>query len=194
MSGMNAHQNWIRFGVNMHNYKKKSVLIAAGFVGLFLSMWVYYAFANLNNIYNLIDCSQGEFHIPLIPQHFCRIYLYEFRGSRDDVAIINHDGSLIGLLSTANKKDQVKLLEFLLNKGVDINGLDERSGISPLHAAVLDNDADVAELILKHGANPLLKDRKRRLTPSGFARQLREKSNQPDRSAIIYLLDRAENK
>jgi ankyrin repeat protein len=175
----------------MRNYKKISLWAATALLTLSFGVWAYYVSINLKHIYNLIECSQGKYQIPLVPQHLCRAYLFRFRGSHDDAATINHDGSLVGLLSPASKEDQSRLLEFLLEKGVDINGLDERAGISPLHSAVLDNALEVVELLLHHGANPLIRDKRRNLTPLEFALQLKDKPGQPDRTAIIKRLEHA---
>lgn len=171
--------------------KRISLLSATALLVLAFCVWAYYFFINTRHVYNLVECSQGEYEIRLVPQSLCRAYLLRFRGGHDDVATINHDGSLVGLISPASKEYQSQLLEFLLEKGVDINGLDERAGISPLHTAVLDNNLEVAELLLRHGASPLLKDKKRGLTALQFALQLKGKPDQPDRTGIINLLENA---
>lgn len=186
---MDAPQSRTRCGANMRNYKKLSLWVATALLALSFGVWAYYVSINLKHIYTLLDCSQGQ--VALVPKHFCQTYLFNYRGTKDDVAQINHDGSLFEIVSTASKEDQSKLLEFLLEKGVDINGLDDRAGISPLHAAVLDNAFEVAEIFLHHGANPSIKDKKRSLTPLEFALQLKGKPGQPDRTAIIKLLEHA---
>lgn len=173
----------------MHINKKVSLWIATALFVLPIAVWTYYFSINTRHIYNLIECSHGEYQIRFVPQRLCRVYLLTFRGSRDDVATINHDGSLVGLLSPASKEDKSQLLEFLLEKGVDVNRLDKRAGISPLHTAILDNNFEVAEFLLRHGANPSIKDKKRNLTPLEFALQLKGRPGQPDRTAIIKLLE-----
>ena len=60
-----------------------------------------------------------------------------------------------------------------------------------MHTAVLDNNLEVAKLLLLHGANPLTKDKKRGLTALEFALQLKDKPDQPDRTGIIELLENA---
>jgi ankyrin repeat protein len=173
----------------MRNYKKILLWAATALLTLSLGVWAYYVSINLKHVYTLLDCSKGQ--VALIPKHLCQTYLFNYGGTQDDVAQINYDGSLYAIVSTARKEDQSKLLEFLLKKGVDINGLDERAGISPLHAAVLDNALEITELFLHHGANPLIKDKKSSLTPLEFALQLKGKLGQPDRTAIIKLLEHA---
>lgn len=173
----------------MRDYKKISRWTAMTLVTLSFGVWAYYVSINFKNIYTLLDCSKGQ--VSLIPKHLCKTYLFNYGGTQDDVAKINHDGSLFEIVATADKEDQSRLLEFLLEKGVDINGLNERTGTSPLHAAVLDNALEVTELFLRHGANPLDKDQKRSLTSLEFALQLNDKPGQPDRTAIIRLLEHA---
>jgi len=175
----------------MRNNRKISLTVAAALFALPFCVWMYYFYINTKHIYNLVECSQGEYHLFMVSQRLCRAYLFSLRGTRDDVAVINHDGSLVGLLSPASEEERSQLLEFLLENGVDINGLDERAGFSPLHTAVLDNNLEVAKLLLLHGANPLTKDKKRGLTALEFALQLKDKPDQPDRTGIIELLENA---
>lgn len=170
----------------MRNYKKLIGRPLLVFVALFLGGWIYYISIHFKHIYTLVDCSQGQ--VAFVPKNLCQAYLYNHRGTQDDVLQINHDGSLFEIVSTASLDDRSELLGFLLKKGVDINGVDERVGNSPLHAAVLDNALDVTELFLQHGANPLIKDKKRGLTPLELAMQLQGQQGQPDRGAIIKLL------
>lgn len=173
----------------MRNYKKNLLWATTALLVLSFVLWAYYVSINLKHVYTLLDCSKGQ--VALIPKHLCQTYLFTYGGTQDDVAQINHDGSLLAIVSAASKEDQSRLIEFLLEKGVDINGLDDRAGISPLHAAVLDNASEIIEMFLHHGANPLIKDKKRGLTPLEFALQLKGKPGQPDRTAIIKLLEHA---
>ena len=53
-----------------------------------------------------------------------------------------------------NKPDTVQLL---LEHGADINA-QETSGRSMLHMSIIDDDIDMAEYLLEHGANPKLED------------------------------------
>ena len=189
MSSMDAHLSRTQCGANMRRYKTILLWVTTTFVAVFLGVWLYYVSIYFKDIYTLTACSQGQ--VELIPKSLCQAYLYNFRGTHDDVAEINHDGSLFEIISTTKKEDQSTLLEFLLKKGVDINGLNERTGTSPLHAAVLGNDLEVVKLFLRYGANPLIKDKQSNLTPLEFALKLKSKPSQPDRTAVIKLLELA---
>ncbi len=80
------------------------------------------------------------------------------------------------------------MVSFLLENGVDINTIDQRSGITALHTAVLENDLPAVRLLLENGADPSVKDRSRGKTPLEFALELKDKPTQPDRAAIIRAL------
>ncbi len=171
----------------MRGNKKISLWVATVLFVLSFGLWVYYVSFYMKHIYTLVHCSEGQ--VAFIPKRLCQTYLFGFRGTQDDVSMINYDGSLPGIIASASEEDQAKLLEFLLEKGVDINGLDRRVGVSPLHGAVSDNDLQVAELLLRYGANPSIRDKKHNLTPLERALQLQDRPGQPDRTAIIKLLE-----
>ncbi len=170
----------------MARAKKALTWTVALLFALFVGIWTYYVATSLRHVYVLLDCSKGQ--VSMIPQFLCRNYLFRFGLAADDVAQINHDGSLFHVVSTADQMDQVQLLEFLLKHGVAINGLDGRVGITALHGAALDNNVEVAELLLQHGADRLIRDRKHGLTPFEFAQRAGEKSDRPDRTAMMRLL------
>ncbi len=56
-------------------------------------------------------------------------------------------------------KGQCKILEILLNKGADINGLDS-TGRTPLHCAVEGQRMDAVKLLVERGANVTILDSK----------------------------------
>lgn len=49
-------------------------------------------------------------------------------------------------------KNDIKALESLLSKGINVNSKN-MCGLTPLHIAVITENKDVAELLLLHGAN-----------------------------------------
>lgn len=175
-------------GVDMRKGGRDSLWVVAILVVLSFGVWAYYVSIYFKHIYTLTACSQGQ--IALIPKYLCRTYLYHFRGTKNDIDQINYDGSLFEIISGFEKEDQTKLLSFFIEKGVGINELNGRTGTSPLHEAVLDNNLEVTELLLTHGANPLVKDKKRSLTPLDLALQLKGRLGQPDRTAVIECLER----
>lgn len=161
-------------------------------VALFLSIassLVYVSTKTIADFSSLLLCSQGKDE--LIPKSLCQSYLFNFGGKPEDIAELNQGIGVGWVIRAENEEDRRKLVTFLLKKGVDINAVDQRSGITALHTAVLENDLPAVELLLSSGANLLVKDRGSGKTPLEFAIELKEKPNQPDRTAIIKLLENA---
>jgi ankyrin repeat protein len=67
----------------------------------------------------------------------------------------------------------LSLVEEILRKGADINGIDEK-GFTALHHAAYTGNYEIAKLLLESGANPALKDNSQQ-TPANIAGQIREK-------------------
>jgi ankyrin repeat protein len=64
---------------------------------------------------------------------------------------------LQSLLLHASFENNIQIVEYLIKKGFDVNEKDY-NGYAPIHACAENNYADLAELLLKNGANPDLKD------------------------------------
>lgn len=139
----------------------------------------------------LICADRGGMKIPF-SRHFCREYLFAFRGSRQDIDVL-HQG--IGALFVAQGESAIpereQMLKFLIGKGLDVNRADMHE-LLPLHGAVLVNSVDEIRILLNNGANPLLKDNKFGLTPLELALKLQGEDKMPDnRDAVISLLKNA---
>ena len=168
---------------------KKTIfrLIALTFIGV-ASTWVYVAAKTIADFETLLLCSQGKDE--LIPKALCQSYLFNFGGKPEDIAALNQGIGIGWVMRATDEGDRRKLVSFLLKKGVDINALDQRSGITALHTAVLENDLPAVELLLNNNAKTSVKDRTHGKTPLEFALELKDKPNQPDRTAIIKLLEK----
>jgi len=183
---LDNHPKQICFGGDMTRlWKAVSGLVLFVVLGLAVS-WGYVVSRTVADFESLLLCSQGKDE--LIPKSLCQIYLFNFGGKPEEVAALN-DGVGVGWVMRAeDAADRAKLISFLLEKGVDIDAIDQRSGITALHTAVLENDLPIVKLLLGHGANPSVKDRSRGKTPLEFALELDGKPAQPDRVAIIRVL------
>jgi ankyrin repeat protein len=53
-------------------------------------------------------------------------------------------------------EERFKCMKLLAEKGANINSATD-SGMTPLHFAVFSGSKDIAEFLLKHGANPNMK-------------------------------------
>lgn len=180
------HPVQIGFGGNMTRLKK----VVSGLIFLVLlgvvSSWGYVVVGTLSNFELLLLCSQGKDEVT--PKSLCQSYLFNFGGRPEDIAALNEGIGVGWVIRAEDEADRTKLVSFLLEKGVNIDAIDQRSGITALHTAVIENDLPAVKLLLKNGANPSVKDRSRGKTPLEFAFELKGKSTQPDRAAIILAL------
>lgn len=170
----------------------KKGLIGAGLsiMAALAVSWSYVLTTTIADFELLLLCSQGKEE--WIPKSVCQHYLFAFRGSPDEVAHLNQGVGIRWATDAEKTEDQMKLMNFLLEKGVDIDAIDRRSEISALHAAVLENNPPVVELLLRNGASQSVRDRVSGRTPLEMARDLSSKPNQPDRAEIIKLLQSPE--
>lgn len=160
--------------------------MALVFLGI-VSTWGYVVKRTVTDFEALLLCSEGNDE--LIPKSLCQGYLFNFGGKPEEIAALNQGVGVGWVMRAKDEGDRKKLVSFLLKKGVDIDAIDQRSGITALHTAVLENDLPAVELLLSKGANPSIKDRSHGKTPLEFAVDLKNKPNEPDRTAIIRLLE-----
>lgn len=73
-------------------------------------------------------------------------------------------------LHAAMFQSNIKIVQMLINYGLDVNAIGPRNGYTPLHDAVWANNAAAARELLAHGANTGIKG-KDGLTPLEKARQ-----------------------
>ena len=166
---------------------KKAALWLVSLVVLSVAgSWAYVVSRTFADFESLLLCSQGK--DTLLPKSICQSYLFRFGAEAEDIAALNRGTGVGWVVRAEDEDDRKKLVAFLLQSGVDINAIDQRSGISALHTAVLENDLAAVELLLSNGANPAVRDRDHGRTPLAFALDLESKPNQPDRGAIIQRL------
>ena len=104
-----------------------------------------------------LDCaSRGEGPFPFYKE-LCRQHIFMFRGSGVDIAILQTNQGAMNLLAAKSGRhtlaERSEMLTFLARHGLDINAK-EGDQLTPLHAAIRDNDVDGATLLL--GLHPFL--------------------------------------
>ena len=171
----------------MAHVKKISIWLAAILLLGAASAWAYIAIKTVTDFEALLLCSEGNDE--LIPKSMCQSYLFNFGANQEAIAKLNQGVGVGWVMRAEDERDRKKLVRFLLQKGVDINAIDRRSGITALHTAVLENNLSAVELLLSNGANPAIEERKRGKTPLELALELKNRPDQPDRTAIIKLLE-----
>ena len=170
----------------MRRSKKIFASIIALIFGGLIGVYGYFVTTTLVSFELLLMCSQGKEN--LIPKYACQNYLFNFGGSPSEIQAINRGIGVMWAVTAEDIHDKTQLLQYLIKKGVDINALDERSGVAALHAVVIENDLDAVELLLKNGARLDVKDKNTGKTPLDFALERRGKPDQPDRTLIINRL------
>ena len=85
------------------------------------------------SIEDLMLSSEQENVIP-IPEVMCNTYLIYFRGSESEIRQMEKGMGL--LLVIDDEKKLFKYLDFLINKGYDVNQVSPLTGFTPLHTAI----------------------------------------------------------
>jgi len=95
--------------------------------------------------------------------------------------IFDFDDEGVSIFDMAITYDNIELLNFLLEKGVDVNTTNRRSGFTALMAAACYGRVEIAKILLDHGADQTVRDSKG-FSAIDFARKMNKKS-------ILVLLD-----
>lgn len=140
------------------------------------------------NIEALIVCASNE-KASYLPSFVCENYLYDYRGHPVDIAFLNGRTGLNFLANIENTQIRQHLFEFFIRRGMNINATSNVDGLTPLHAAVLLNDPDLAKLLLKMGANTQVRERTNGFTPLEFLIQMDVNLPGIDRSRLKQVLE-----
>lgn len=88
-----------------------------------------------------------------------KYYVFNFRGGKKDIDYLDNHFGLNPLLSNphATKKIIFEYINFFVNSGFDINTKSKATGLSLLHAAIVDNDYKTVSFLLTIGADKEIK-------------------------------------
>jgi len=89
--------------------------------------------------------------------------------------IYDFDEEGVSIFDMAITYDNIELVEYFLEKGIDINSTNRRSGFTPLMAAACYGRVEIVKLLLKNGANQDATDSKG-FNAIDFARKMNKKS------------------
>jgi len=147
---------------------------------------------SLNNydIEEVIICSSNN-NAHYIPSNICKYYLFNYRGNKNDIAKLSKFSNLSFLIHLENIKLRNRLFDFFIKNGSDINGASNIDGLTPLHAAILVNDAELVKYLLKIGADPATIDRNNKLTAIQFLHLLINKAPEVNRKEVKLLLEKS---
>ena len=99
--------------------------------------------------------------------------------------IFDFDDEGVSILDMAITYDNLEIVNYLIEKGMDINQTNRRSGFTSLMAAACYGRVKIVKILIEKGANQTAKDSKG-FTAVDFARKMNKKS-------ILELLDYNEN-
>lgn len=189
-----------------YDMKKKIFSYLVVFIVLIVSAYYALAWYSLtqSDIQRLIVYSL-EPETSRYPPKLAEYYLYNFRGTEEDIAFLEERNGIGFVLNGADipKESVFDHIDFLLKKGCDINsvGFD---GFTALHGAILDNMPEYVAFLLKRGADINVKvgysriyGKEEKTQYSGMnAIELANylsKKDKKDRSTVIEILTRHGN-
>ena len=133
-------------------------------------------------IEDVIVCASSE-ESHYIPMDLCRYYLYEIRDTREDLHALQERAGLAYVFGIENNLLRYEMTQFLINKGISVNTTSAVDGLTPLHAAVLMNDAELVGLLIQSGADVRRRNRNG-LDVWQFLNQLKATSPEINRVAV----------
>ena len=95
--------------------------------------------------------------------------------------IFDFDDEGVSIFDMAITYDNIEMINFLLEKGMDVNTTNRRSGFTALMAAACYGRVEIAKILLANGADQTLRDSKG-FSAIDFARKMNKKS-------VLALLD-----
>ena len=89
--------------------------------------------------------------------------------------VFDFDDEGVSIFDLAITYDNIDIVKYILEKGIDVNNTKRRSGFTSLMAAACYGRVEVAKLLLENGANQKAQDLKG-FTAIDFARKMNKKS------------------
>jgi ankyrin repeat protein len=128
--------------------------------------------------------------------------LFNFRGGKEDFNELKKNNGGLNYIVAAlddsrlSKEKKLKYFRFFISKGCGVNDVSAINGARPLHIAASDGNAEIVELLLENGADPLLKSDPsgalNNMTPLEMAERFKKKITHIDYTKVIEVLRKAE--
>ncbi|WP_394203073.1 ankyrin repeat domain-containing protein [Shewanella waksmanii] len=153
------------------------------------------AIATSYNLYNmsveeLIVCSDDASGYYL-PPFICEFQLTNLGGEAYAEELSKTTG-LSFILAGNNQQKKLALAEYFINKGVNIDGINhiDGLGLTPLHAAILNQDFSSVKFLIAHGADISLRAKSTELNALELAEQVNQQYRSTDTKLIVQILMR----
>ena len=159
----------------------KKSLLSLLLIVLVLMGALYYSLHN-SDIEDLIVCA-SDANTHYIPGEVCRWYLETYRVNSEDLAFLENRSGITFVFGLKDKQMRLDLVRLLINRGANLNYIGHIDGLTPLHAAVLLNDAALVKLLLDQGADLSIKS-KSGLDVVAFLEALKKKQREVDWAAV----------
>lgn len=118
------------------------------------------------------------------PRFACRWYLrHQLSNAPDSSEAQRAFHMAIGAYPT-DKEGALEIAELALSEGARINGHSPFSGYPPLHEAILLNEPQLVEFMLRKGADPQLENQNKGLTAAALLEALEQRNPNEDFSGI----------
>lgn len=152
---------------------------------VFVVIAVLFSVSRLS-IQHLIICS-ADSEAFTIPQSVCKYYLYNFTGE-DDAHQLDDSAGLAFAYQIQNTEEKYNIINHLISVGVNINGISNIDGLTPLNAAILINDSELVKHLLDKGASPEKKDRANQLNARQYIEALQKSDLETNRKKIHQII------
>lgn len=161
-------------------------LISLVLIALIVTGSVYYSLHD-SDIEDLILCA-SDANTHYIPGDVCRWYLETWRVDSEDLVYLESRSGIMFVFGLEDKKMRLNMARLLIRRGARLNYTGRIDGLTPLHAAVLLNDAELAKLLLDHGADLSMKN-KAGLDVVAFLEKLKRKQPNVDWSGVEKIIE-----
>lgn len=129
-----------------------------------------------------------------LPARVIQRYLYNFRGSEQDINSLEKEAGITIAFDIENKVQRRNIFNFLLEKGININKKNTVSGLYPIHEVILRNDVEAVKQLIKNGADLQLKDSTYQKNALAFSKLLIKSKPDVDRHPIVDFLTQSSSK
>jgi len=173
------------FGVGVNVIKKIIIsLVAVTLVGVL----GFYGYAITRmDLDKLLICATSDTAYN-IPKGACSFYMRHLRDNSKDVELFDKYHGISTVILNPNQDDRFQWADFFIDIGMDVNLRGLQLGFTPLHSAIVMNDAGGVQYLLDHGANPMITDNTFHLNAFQFFDML-DKKNNLDRHAVKVAIE-----
>jgi len=152
-----------------------------------VSLWLYIIVTTMSEFETLLLCSQGK--VNSVPKKICQAYLSNSHIAPSEIESLNAGIGVSWALFAEEQADRIALLNILISKGVDINAIDPRTGLTSLHSAVLLRDVHAVLLLTRAGADKNIKGIKNGMSALEMAKWIDGRNASPELKEIISILE-----